>query len=362
MEYIDFSHMNAYDTLVRPIQTVVNAVTRGEEDKDGIMGDFILGLIESTKELGEPFITESMWTEALQDVSPILGRGGVDAQGRRIYDLDVDSVGDAFAKSIFHLGETQLPLNWRQLERLGMSIIPRDNKGRFNERGDQFELGNEILGITGLRRVEVNPEKGLTYKVTDYKKGIRASRNIFTRRTLKGGQVTPEEVVDAYIDSNRALFEINRNMYKDIQAAQTLGLGEGKIEDIMIKRGERNAFNSLIDGEFRPYKMSNDVEQIFQINAERLGVGNPLDSALDVIDNIYEILSQTPTSLDVFPNLPNPFRQSIIPNLGPVNQGNIPANVQSAPGFVGQQNITLPYNQLTQEQKLDRINEIFNNG
>ena len=362
MEYIDFSHMNAYDTLVRPIQTVVNAVTRGEEDKDGIMGDFILGLIESTKELGEPFITESMWTEALQDVSPILGRGGVDAQGRRIYDLDVDSVGDAFAKSIFHLGETQLPLNWRQLERLGMSIIPRDSKGRFNERGDQFELGNEILGITGLRRVEVNPEKGLTYKVTDYKKGIRAARNIFTRRTLKGGQVTPEEVVDAYIESNRALFEINRNMYKDIQAAQTLGLGEGKIEDIMIKRGERKAFNSLIDGEFRPYRMSNDVEQIFEINAERLGVGNPLDSALDVLDNIYEILSQTPTSLDVFPNLPNPFRQSIIPNLGPVNQGNIPANVQNSAGFVGQQNITLPYNQLTQEQKLDRINELFNNG
>mgnify|MGYP003110591328 FL=1 len=168
--------------------------------------------------------------------------------------------------------------------------------------------------------------------------------------------------MDAYIDSNRALFEINRNMCKDIQAAQILGLGEGKIEDIMIKRGERRAFNSLIDGEFRPYKMSNDVEQIFEINAERLGVANPLDSALDVLDNLYEILSQTPTSLDVFPNLPNPFRQSIIPNLGPVNQGNIPANVQNALGFVGQQNITIPYNQLNQEQKLDRINEIFNNG
>ena len=47
--------------------------------------DFFLGLIESTKELGAPFITESMWTEALQDVSPILGRGGLDSRGRRIY-------------------------------------------------------------------------------------------------------------------------------------------------------------------------------------------------------------------------------------------------------------------------------------
>ena len=363
LEYIDFSHMNAYDTLVRPIQTVINAVNDGRQDKDGIMGDFILGLIESTSELGKPFITESMWTAALQDVSPILGRGGVDASGRRIYDLDVDSVGDAFAKSILHLGETQAPLNWKQLKRLGMSIVPKDNKGRFNERGDQFELGNELLGIAGLRRVEVNPQKGLTYKVTDYKKGIRAARNIFTRRTLKGGEVTPEEVVDAYIDSNKALFEVNREMYKNIKAAQTLGLGEGQIEDVMIRRGERNAFNSLIDGEFRPYKMSNDVESIFEINAERLGVSNPLNSALDVLDNLYEILTQTPTSLDVFPNLPNPFRQSIIPNLGNTPIGQLPPLVSGAtptPNIVGGQNVSIPT--IAGQTDPEEFNKVFPNG
>ena len=42
--------------------------------------------------------------------------------------------------------------------------------------------------------------------------------------------------------------------------------------------------------------------------------------------------------------------------------GTIASGIQNAAGFVGQQNITLPYNQLNQEQKLDRINEIFNNG
>ena len=51
------------------------------------MDDFILGLIESTKELGQPFISESIWTEALQDVAPILGRGGVDASGREILEI-----------------------------------------------------------------------------------------------------------------------------------------------------------------------------------------------------------------------------------------------------------------------------------
>ena len=76
LEYIDFSHMNAYDTLTRPIQTVINSVQEGREDKDGIMDDFILGLIESTREIAQPFISESIWTEAFQDIAPVLGRVG----------------------------------------------------------------------------------------------------------------------------------------------------------------------------------------------------------------------------------------------------------------------------------------------
>ena len=93
LSYVDFSHLNAYDTLTRPIQTVLNKVEQGRGDEDGIMDDFILGLIESTKELGQPFISESIWTEALQDVAPILGRNGTDSTGRRVWNPE-DSIGD----------------------------------------------------------------------------------------------------------------------------------------------------------------------------------------------------------------------------------------------------------------------------
>jgi len=363
LEYIDYSHMNAYDTLTRPIQTVINAVNEGKQDKDGIMGDFLLGLIESTKEIGSPFISESMWTEALQDVSPILGRGGVDATGRRIYDLQVDTVGDALYKSVGHLVETQAPFNYKQLKRLGLASVAKvvpESDARFGPRGIEYELGNELSGIAGLRKVKVDPTKGINYKITDYKDGIRASRSIFARRTLTGGVVTPEEVVDAYIDSNRALFRINREMYKDIKAAELLGMNEEQIEETMVKRGERRAFNSLIDGEFRPYSISNDVKNIFEFNAEQLGIPNPFEAAEDIIDTIQEILSETPVSLDVFPELPNPFRQSIIPNLGSTPAGQLPPTVANAtPGFIGQQNVSIPYTQLqTEDQKLDRINKV----
>ena len=45
--------------------------------------------------------------------------------------------------------------------------------GRFDQRGNQYELGNELLGIAGLRRVDVDPSKSLNYKITEFKDGIR---------------------------------------------------------------------------------------------------------------------------------------------------------------------------------------------
>jgi hypothetical protein len=193
-------------------QTVLNKVNAGRADEDGIMDDFILGIIESTKELGSPFISESIWTEALQDVAPILGRNGTDSEGRRIWNVE-DELGTKMQKAIGHLVEAQAPLNWRQMKRLGLSIDPINRlTGKFDERGNEYEFGNELAGIAGMRRVEVDPEKSFNYKITDYKKGIRNSRNLFTSATLKGGPVTPQEIVDAYINANRALYGVNREL------------------------------------------------------------------------------------------------------------------------------------------------------
>jgi len=319
LSYVDFSHLNAYDTLTRPLQTVVNAVNSGRADKDGIMDDFILGLIESTKEIGQPFISESIWTEALQDVAPILGRGGVDASGREIYNKDpaIDPIGSKIMKSVAHLVEAQAPLNWRQLGRLGLAIRPIDSLGRFDERGNEYELGNELLGIAGMRRVNVDPRKSLNYKITNFKDGIRNARNLFTRETLKGGVVTPEQIVDAYLNANRALYDVNRRMFLDIDAAKVLGMNEDSIAENMINRGERRAFGFLNEGLFRPYSVSRDVAELFDIRSAEIGAPNAFEQAADVLDRIKDVLSETSLRGDVFPNIENPFSNLPEPTLGP---------------------------------------------
>ena len=355
LEYIDFSHMNAYDTLTRPIQTVLNAVQRGRIDNDGVMDDFMLGIAQSGRELASPFISESIWTEAISD---IVLRNGRTREGRPIYNPE-EKAGTKMFKILDHLIESQMPLNWKQMQRLGLSMRPVDSEGRFDERGNEYEFSNEALGILGMRAVKVDPAKGINYKITDYKKGIRNSRNIFTSRVAKGGPITPEEIVDAYILANEALYRVNRNMYEDIKAAKILGTDEDTIQQRMSKRGERRAFNSLNEGEFRPLSISTDLKQLFEATFSGLGLPNAFDQAEDAINRIKDILRGTPISFDGFPDLPNPFRTSIIPNLGGTPVGQIPPNVANATGFVGQRNVSIPYTQLqTEDQKLDRITKV----
>ena len=336
MQYIDFSHLNAYDTLTRPIQTVLNKVEQGKSDEDGIMDDFVLGLIESTKELLNPFVSESIWTEALQDVAPILGRNGTDSEGRRVWNVE-DSIGDKMMKAVSHLVEAQAPLNWKQLERIGISMMPVDAKGSYDERGNQYSFGNEAAGIMGLRRVDVDPKKSFNYKITDYKKGVRNSRNLFTSATLKGGLVTPEAIVDAYINANRALYSVNRELYQDMTAAKVLGMSEDLISERMDGRGEGRAFNSLIEAEFRPLTISKDLQEIFAIKASELGVSNAYERAEGAIESIADQLSSVSLRGDLFPDLTNPFDASLVEGISEfVSNISLPETVT---GFLGQGNI-----------------------
>jgi hypothetical protein len=341
MQYIDFSHLNAYDTLTRPIQTVLNKIEDGRADEDGIIDDAVLGLIESTKELLSPFVSESIWTEALQDVAPILGRDGTDSEGRRIWNPQ-DSIGDKLYKAVAHLVEAQAPLNWKQLERLGISMLPVDAKGSFDERGNQYEFGNEALGIAGLRRVDVDPQKSFNYKITEYKTGVRDSRNLFTAATLKGGIVSPKEIVDAYINANRALYGVNRELYEDIQAAKVLGTSSDFLYNRMDKRGEKKAFNAINDGEFRPLKLSKDLQQLFEIKANELGVANPYTQAESIIDRIRDVLVRVPLGGDLFPDIQNPLDTNLVEGITDIVAGATLPNINT--GFIGQGNVNLPNN------------------
>tara|TARA_R100000951_G_scaffold24324_1_gene20538 strand:+ start:1394 stop:5263 length:3870 start_codon:yes stop_codon:yes gene_type:complete len=356
LKYIDFSHANAYDTIARPVQTVVNAIQAGEQDKDGIMDDFLKGVITSTKELGEPFISESIWSEALFD---LFLRDGKKRGGGRVWNEDA-TPGTKMSKGIGHLIEAQMPFSAKQLERLGLAFKNKAEpvgvvtKGKFDDYGETYELGNEALGFIGARAIPVKPEKTFKYKIAEYQRGVSNSRQLFTTEVLKGGPITPEAIVDAYINANRALFQNTRDFYRDIKAAGTLGMSEDDVVEQATQRVGRRGYGAISEGVFRPLNISKDVQEAFEKNAQKLGLPNPFEQAADIIAEIKEKLIEVPLTEEGIPEIINPFANLSEPNLGPVGQ--LPPVVTGAnPSVVAANQRLIPgnFNNLTQTEKYE---------
>jgi len=351
-KYIDYSHANAYDTLTRPIQSVINSVADGRTDNDGMMDDFMRGMFVAMKEFGEPFVSEAIWTEAAMDVLPIMGRGGRTVDGVEIYS-DKDTDGTKASKVMAHLVKAQMPFSMTQLKRMDQSIEAVDvlTKGKFDERGMTYEFGDEFGGLFGFRAIKVDPGRSIKYKVADFKRGVRDSGGLFTRVSLKGGPIEPREIVDAYINANRSLFGVKQEFKQDIDAARLLGISE---EDFNAGVDISNVELGAIDNDiFRPLNISADVREGFARNAENLGVSNPLDAAESVIAEIQGQLADLPLNTPNFPDIENPLLpsgdQRVLPNIN-MSSLNLPSiNPQAVRNTGGNLNL----DQMTTQQKID---------
>ena len=358
-KYVDFSHANAYDTLIRPLQSVVNAVQDGRTDEDGMMDDFAKGLFTAMSEFAQPFISESIWTEAVSD---ILMRGGRTRDGFQVYS-DQDNAGDRNSKIFAHLVKAQMPFSLDQLRRLDRSIkqvdvitkFPGQGDDRYDEYGQDFEFGDEFGGLFGFRAVNVNPERTMNFKVADFQKGVRDARSLFTRAALKGGPIEPNEVVDAYLNSNRALFDVKKNLKGDMDAARLLNISEESFYN-SLDRVSANEIGNIEQNIFTPLTISENIQQAFAENAEKIGAVNPLESAIEAIAGLQEQMVGLSLNLPEFPFFENPLLPimqdtPLTPtslNLPGVNAEAVAAQVQGG-----------NFSNLTNKQKFDLL---FPNG
>ena len=97
-----------------------------------------------------------------------------------------------------------------------------------------------------------------------------------------------------------------------------------------------------------------NVRQAFADNAEALGLPNPLEDAIDAINDIKEDLADLSLSVGKFPDFPNPIASStetgeeVAPPLS-LNLPNVEAQTLAGAGQINQ------YSNLTTQQKLDLL-------
>ena len=324
LRYIDFSHSNAYDVMARPFRTLVNNIITGEATDQTLLSGFVDGVTEASAEIMNPFIGESIWTEATAD---IIVRGGRTKEGRQLY-TEQTPAGNKAAIRFLHLGQALAP-SYRQFQRLGQAAF-----GVPTRRGDELNIGPELAGFMGFRPIKVDPLDSMGFKIAEYQTGIRNARREFTGGyfgILRGGRIKPNDVIQAYYNSNKARFLVQQEMTKNISAAQILGVNKASLNrEFRDRQLSDETFNNLAKAKFEPYFPSEDIQERFAEIARNLGDPNVFTEVRPTLRLMLQEFRRLPLT-GAFDSDVNDFlfEDSILPSL--------PASVTSAQPVVNTQ-------------------------
>ena len=339
LKYIDFSHANAYDTMIRPITALYTGIQRGMDEGE-IGREVMKGMWEGTKETLSPFVSESIWTTAISD---IFLRGGRTREGNRLW-TDETPWGERMNKAVMHAAKTQFPGSIETLKRMDLAIEPVDiiTKGKYDKYGQSFEFGDELAGFAGMRAVKVDPLRAMKFKIADFRTGINNARREFTSPLLRGGPVTPEQIVDRYKVASEALYRVQEKMHRDYMAALTLGTGVESLDLEFADRVSNVQLDSIKRGFFKPFIPSENIEKAFRENARAIGDVDPYRRAKGLIERLIRLYDGMPLGLRL-PDVNNPFKTSAIGNLpiagSPAFQGLMNSPATAASITVGAPNV-----------------------
>ena len=246
LKYVDFSYSNAYDTLMRPFNTVFNSIADGKTDETSLKESLGAGLQESAVELLKPFTEESIFTEALVD-STI--RRGIGRDGRRVWS-EADDPFIKIVKGVGHISKSFEPGSYRQLTRIGNSLLGKTDP----KYGKEYNLFDELPGLAGFGIKQSDPERSLIYKTSEFGSNLKKSENLFTSPLLRGGRVSPEDIINGYQYSEQARFQTLKKMAKDINAMKKLGMPDYKIRKELEKRKglSKTIISDLMLGVYTP--------------------------------------------------------------------------------------------------------------
>jgi len=278
--YTDFSHGFAYDTVVNPIQSVIANVEAGKEQP------LIQGMIQgTTRALGrflDPFVSESIWVQALND---LYSRGGRTDTGSEVWNPR-DPEGDKMAKGIKHLVEALAPLSLPQISR----TIKAGIYGEDPETGRDLSLTGELGGFFGFRNQKMDFEESLGYKISDYNGALRDSRKFLPRPR---GNVDAQDILKELVQGNASWFEAQKDMKQSIEAMKTLGYTDQQIGTIFDRRGKGKDFNAIRANRFTPFDIPEGLIDEYIRNARANGYTDPMTtSTFNVINSILRELNR----------------------------------------------------------------------
>jgi hypothetical protein len=242
LEYADLSYIFPYDQLIRPVTTMFNEVAKGEATEESINKSLFDAGVKSMAELAKPFVSESIFAEAFVDLTIRRGR---DASDRQVWNPE-DPVGEKLYKGTMHILDPFIPGSYKAGTRIAQSA-----QNKTDKFGRTYDLKDEALGIFGYKVQKADPDRSAPFIFSEFKDLKGKAQTTFTADILRGGEITPAEIIEQYIGSELRRFEIYKNFYQDVNALKTLKIDRVEL-DRQYERLTKNDRGFLETGQYVP--------------------------------------------------------------------------------------------------------------
>ena len=275
-KYFNFSYTNPYDSMIRPINAVLNAFGNGTLNNQNVSQIVYNALIYdklndspgALTEFFDPFVSESIGAGAIADLTI---RGGKTKEGKTIY-YSQDNAMEIIDASLGHLISQLEPGGSRSARRVWKGVTQD-----FTDYGTTYDGATEMVALmSGLRVEEAKPMDSLPFIVTSYTKDLgniqkKFSSNIYRPNIDLNGRIgyMAEYLTDNY-DAQSKLFRVIKDM-------ELMGADEDEIEEkVGIRFKNKKRLKAMMDGE---YIAPNISEARFEGLIEKLYEENPVNAA-----------------------------------------------------------------------------------
>lgn len=381
-KYFNFSYTNPYDSMIRPINAVLNAYGNGTLTNQSASRIVYNALIYDTlnntpgalTEFFDPFVSESIGAGAVADLTI---RGGKTKDGKTIY-YPQDSAMEIIDASLGHLIAQLEPGASRSSRRVWKGVTQD-----FTDYGTTYDSATEITALmSGLRVEEAKPMDSLPFIVTSYNKDIENIRRKFASNVYRPN-ISIENRVGYMTEYVRDNYDTQSRMYRVIKDMEAMGADIGDIEDkIDVRLKNKKRVNALLEGEFIVPNLSEStlqsvMDRLYDENPdEAIKVETQFDTAVDFFDDIRNDLEdiELGQSPDIISNTINstlnPSRaetESVPTTIEPVApiapQVTLPSQITGTPVnqqlVVSRQPLGQQYNLLSSLDKLKAFGDDF---
>jgi hypothetical protein len=268
--------------MIEPVQTTLSQVQRNPDQP--LVPQLLDGIVKSTAKVFQPFIQESIWIGTVLD---IFARKGKTKEGRQIWN-ERDEPGDKFSAAIEYAAKELSPGSREQLIRLYKALTDQTVKGT------KYEIPDELMGLFGFRKVPVDLEKTLNFRIQEFNRDTRAERNLIFADTRSGDPVKDNNIIiKQFIKANKQRYETYSKMRRLYDAVKVLGMRDKKIAEEFADRNAMRLYGFVENNRFDPFNISTDVIAAYAKESEERDIPNPLNrQVLKKLEKIRKDMSK----------------------------------------------------------------------